>query len=139
MTNINEITEAVLGAAVHVHRRLGPGLLESPYRACLAAEMVKRGIRFRREVAIPVIYDDVRLDCGFRLDFLVEGQVVVELKAVKALDPIFTAQVLTYLKLGGYPLGLLINFNVKYLGEGAIRRLVSGYRGPLPRAPGVPR
>ncbi len=130
---INGITERVIGAAIEVHRRLGPGLLESAYQVCFAAELGKRGISFLREVSVPVVYDDVRLDSGYRLDFLVEGQVVVELKSVASLAPIFEAQVLTYLKLGGWTVGLLINFNVRYLGEGAVRRLVNGYTGPLPR------
>lgn len=135
MEDINRITGNVIGAAIEVHKALGPGLLESPYEACLAAEFDARRIGFRRQKEIPLVYGDVRIDCAYRVDFLVENKVVVELKAVKALDDVHTAQVLTYLKLGGYPVGLLINFNVKYLGEGAIRRLVSGYKGPLPRVP----
>ena len=130
--DINDITDRVLGAAVEVHRRLGPGLLESVYSACLAAEMTNRGLRFQREWALPVSYGELRLDCGYRLDFLVEGQVVVELKAEAALQPIDTAQLLTYLRLGGFPVGLLINFNSPYLGEGAVRRLVNRYQGAKP-------
>lgn len=140
MSEINELTGRVIGAAIEVHKRLGPGLLESAYQACLAAEMGKRGILFQRETNVPVYYDSLRLDSGYRLDFLVEDQVVLELKSASALEPVHTAQVLTYLKLGGWPVGLLINFNVRYLGEGAIRRLVRGYRGPIPRdVPRVPR
>jgi GxxExxY protein len=129
---INGITDRILGAAVEVHRRLGPGLLESAYAACLPVEMTKRDLRFEREFVLPVRYDQLTLDCGYRLDFLVERQVVLELKAESSLQPIHTAQLLTYLRLGGYPVGLLINFNTPYLGEGAIRRLVNGYRGPKP-------
>ena len=136
---INDLTERVIGAAIHVHRNLGPGLLESAYEACLAAELGARDIRFRRQVDIPITYRDVELASGYRLDFLVEERLVLELKSVRALEPIHTAQVLTYLKLGGYTIALLINFNVRYLGEGAIRRLVRDYQGPLPRIPRVPR
>jgi GxxExxY protein len=136
---VNEITDAILGAATRVHRKLGPGLLESPYKVCLGAELAKDGLRFEREVPVPVDYDGMRLDCGYRLDLLVERKVVVEVKSVAALDPIFVAQVLTYLRLGGFEAGLLINFNTKFLGPASIRRLVNGYSGPLPRVPRVPR
>ena len=94
--------------------------------------MSRRGLSFQRELALPVFYDESRVDCGYRLDFLVERQVVVELKADAALHPIHTAQLLTYLRLGGFPVGLLINFNAPYLGENAVRRLVNGYGGPKP-------
>lgn len=117
---------------MEVHRRLGPGLLESAYAACLAFEMSRGGLRFLREVPLAVIYDEVRIDCGYRLDFVVERQVVLELKADSALHPIHMAQLITYLRLGEYPLGLLINFNSQYLGEGAVRRVVNRYRGPKP-------
>lgn len=139
MNSINELTGAVLGAAVQVHKALGPGLLESAYETCLAAELADRGIPFRRQVPLPITYRDVQLESGYRLDLVIAERVVVEVKSVASLDPIFVAQVLTYLKLGGYEVGLLINFNVKYLGEGAIRRLVSGYAGVLPRVPRAPR
>ena len=129
---INRITSHTLAAAVEVHRQVGPGLLESTYQACLAAELRKRGIRFRREVEIPLVYDGMRLEVGYRLDFLVESQVVVEVKSARALEPVFTAQTLTYLRAGGYPVGLLINFNAPYLGNGAVRRLVNRYDGPRP-------
>ena len=135
---INEITDRVLGAAVEVHRRLGPGLLESVYRACLARELRKRGLRVAEEVRVPVVWDGAELDASYRIDLLVEDQVVVEVKAAKQLDPVFTAQTLTYLRVGGYRVGLLINFHVPYLGRGAIKRLVHGYDGPLPRGTNQP-
>ena len=135
----DDLTGRVIGAAIHVHKELGPGLLESAYEACLAAELGARGIRFQRQVDVPVVYRDVKLDSGYRLDFLVEQELVVEIKSVTRLDPIHTAQVLTYLKLGNYRLALLINFNVKYLREGSIRRLVRGYPDPLPRIQRIQR
>jgi GxxExxY protein len=122
-SGINLITERIIGAAIEVHRTLGPGLLESAYRTCLAAELEHLAMPFQREVAVPLLYRGLQLDCSYRLDFLVDGRVVVEVKAVTALDPIFTAQALTYLKLTGHPLALLINFNVPVLKQG-IRRLV---------------
>ena len=133
---INDITSEVLGAAVEVHRRVGPGLLESSYQECLAAELEKRDIQFQREVQIPLVYDGRQLETGYRLDFLVEDQVVVEVKAVQKLEPVFVAQTLTYMRVGGYPVGLLINFNVPYLGDGAIRRLVNRYEGLRPQEAG---
>lgn len=117
------LTGDVIGAAIEIHRHLGPGLLESAYCECLAYEFSKRGINFEREVSLPVRYKEVKLDCGYRLDFLVEEQVVVEVKSVEALGAIHQAQLLSYLKLGGHRLGLLINFNVPVLREG-IKRLV---------------
>jgi len=121
---LNPITEKIIGAAIAVHRELGPGLLESTYEACLAHELEHCGIEFDRQKALPVVYRGLKLDCGYRLDLLVEGQVVVELKAVDRLAPIHTAQVLSYLKLSGCRIGLLINFNVKLLKNG-IRRLAN--------------
>ena len=108
-----------------VHSKLGPGLLESAYEACLAHELSKAGLRFERQKPMPLIYDDVKLDVGYRLDLVVENLVVVDLKAVEALAPIFTAQMLTYLKLSGCKLGLIINFNVEHLRDG-IKRVVRG-------------
>ena len=96
-------------------------------------ELTKRERAVQRQVPIPIEIDGVRVDCGYRIDLLVEGCVVVELKAVSKLEGVHTAQTLTYMRLGGYPVGLLINFNVPYLGDGAIKRLVNGYDGPLPR------
>ncbi len=114
----NELTHAIIGAAIEVHRQLGPGLLESAYEECLAREFVLRGIAFERQKPAPVVYKDVKLECGYRMDFLVAGRIVVELKAVEALAPIHEAIVLTYLRLSGSELGLLINFNVPMLKDG---------------------
>ncbi len=122
---LNKITEAVIGAAIAVHRELGPGLLESTYEACLAYELADRGLAVERQKEVPVVYRGVHLDCGYRMDLLVEKEVVVELKAVERIEPIHEAQVLSYLKLSGRKLGLLINFNVQVLADG-IRRLVNG-------------
>ena len=122
---LNRITEAVIGAAIAVHRELGPGLLESTYEACLAYELVERGLAVERQKELPVTYRGVSLDCGYRIDLLVEKEVVVELKAVEGREPIHEAQLLSYLKLSGCKLGLLINFNVRVLTDG-IRRLANG-------------
>ena len=117
----NELTHAIIGAAIEVHRVLGPGLLESAYEECLARELSLRGLQFERQKPVPVVYKEVKLDCGYRLDFLVEGKVVIELKAVEALAPIHDAIVLTYLRLSGCRLGLLINFHVPVLKDGVRR------------------
>jgi len=120
------LTARIIGAAIEVHQTLGPGLLESAYEECLAHEMHLRGLAFMRQVPLPVAYKGVGLDCAYRLDFLVDNTVVIELKSVEALLPIHIAQVLTYLKLGNWKLGLLINFNVPLLKNG-VRRLVLNY------------
>ncbi len=121
----NKLTEAVIGAAIEVHRELGPGLLEAAYEVCLclAHELAARCLPFERQKPIPVAYKGLELDCGFRVDLLVDGLLIVELKAVERLSPVHEAQVLTYLKLTGCRLGLLLNFNVRLLKDG-IRRLV---------------
>jgi len=124
---VNEITEKVIGAAIEVHRVLGPGLLESAYEECLAKELDLVGIRYDREKPLPVIYKGVKLDCGYRIDFFVENQVVIELKSVDAITPIFVAQVLSYLRLLDRQVGLLINFNVPVLRDG-VRRVVNNYK-----------
>jgi GxxExxY protein len=124
---VNELTEKIIGAAIEVHKSLGPGLLESAYEVCLAHELSLAGISFDRQVPVPVIYKSVPLDCGYRLDFLVENAVVVELKTIESLQPIHEAQLLTYLKLGGWLIGLLINFNVPVLKKG-IKRMVNNLR-----------
>ena len=118
----NELSYAIIGACLEVHKVLGPGLLENTYQECLARELSLRGIPFEKEKPLPVEYKEVRVDCGYRLDFLVDGSVVVELKSIEAILPVHEAQVLTYLKLTGCKLGLLMNFNVAVLKEG-IRRL----------------
>ena len=119
------LTERVIGAALEVHRALGPGLLESTYELCLCLELSLRGIGFERQKAVAVEYKGVKLDCGYRVDLLVENQLVVELKAVEALTPINDAQLLTYLRLGGWSIGLIINFNVQLLKHGIRRRVLN--------------
>ncbi len=121
---LNAITQQVIGAAMEVHRALGPGLLESAYEACLVHELASRGLRVEPQKPMPVTYKGVHLDVGYRLDVLVEGKVILELKAVEQLLPIHEAQLLSYLRLSGCRLGLLINFNVPVLRQG-IRRLVN--------------
>ena len=123
---LNDITEAVIGAAIVVHKELGPGLLESAYEACLAYELAEKGLKIERQKGLPLRYRGVLLDCGYRLDLLVESQVVVEVKAVEKIELIHEAQLLSYLKLSKCPLGLLINFNVEVLKNG-IRRLVNRF------------
>lgn len=123
---LHGITEKIIGAAIDVHRALGPGLLESAYQACLAFELRRRGLQVIEEKALPVIYHEVRLDCGYRLDLLVEDSVIVELKSVDCLMPIHEAQLLSYLKLAHCRVGLLINFNEKLLRSG-IRRLANKF------------
>ena len=122
---LNGITEKIIGAAIQVHRVLGPGLLESAYEACLAFELGRRGLKVEQQKPLPLIYERVKLECGYRIDLLVEGLVVVEIKSVDALAPIHEAQVMSYLKLSGCKLALLINFNVRVLKDG-IRRFVNG-------------
>ncbi len=123
----NQLTHEIIGAAIEVHRVLGPGLLESAYEECLARELTLRNIKFERQKPLPVVYKDVKLDCGYRLDFLVEGRVVLELKAVESLAPIHEAIMLTYLRLSGCQIGLLINFHTQILKDG-IKRFVLNYR-----------
>ncbi len=130
---LNRITESIIGAAIDVHRALGPGLLESAYEACLAFEIVERGLKVEQQKPLPVVYREVKLDCGYRLDLLVEGSVIVEVKAVDHLMPVHQAQLLSYLKLSGCHVGLLINFNVKVLRDG-LRRVVNDFpESPRPQ------
>ena len=121
----NDISGKIIGAAIEVHKKLGPGLLESAYEECLCCEMQLRGIEFKRQVPLSLNYKGVDLDCGYRLDLLVEDKVIVELKSIEGLEPIHEAQMLTYLKLRNAWLGLIINFNVIMLKDG-VRRLVNG-------------
>jgi GxxExxY protein len=122
--NINEVSGSVVDAAIKVHTALGPGLLESTYEACLVYELRKRGRKVFSQVELPVVYEDVRLDVGYRIDVLVDDCIIVELKAVDKILPIHEAQLLSYLKLSGHKVGLLINFNVTRLKQG-IKRLVN--------------
>ena len=118
---INDVSGTIVDAAMKVHSALGPGLLESAYEACLLYELHKRGLKAERQVALPVTYEQVRIDVGYRLDLLVEDEVVVELKSVDEVNPIHKAQLLSYLKLSDKRLGLLINFNVQQLKDGVTR------------------
>lgn len=126
MKTINQITEIVIGRCIEIHSTLGPGLLESAYEECLCFELSQAGLSFERQKAIPVRYKNVKLDCGYRVDLLVENGVVLELKSVEKILPIHEAQLLTYLKLTEMTVGLIINFNVPVLKTG-IRRVVNGY------------
>lgn len=123
--NINQLTDAVIGSAIEIHRALGPGLLESTYEMCLCHELSLRQIPFERQKPIPVAYKAVKLDCGYRADLLVDGRLLVEIKSVDALAAIHEAQLLSYLKLGGWQVGLLINFNVQLLKSGIRRRVLN--------------
>jgi GxxExxY protein len=121
---VNQLTETVIGAAIDVHRALGPGLLESTYEMCLCHELTLREVPFERQRAIPVAYKGVKLDCGYRGDLLVDRILLVEVKSVEVLAPIHDAQLLTYLRLGGWKAALLINFNVRLLKQGIRRRVL---------------
>lgn len=118
------ISRRVIGAAIEVHRFLGPGLLESAYQTCLAHELGLRGLQFAHQVDLPVVFKGVTLDCGYRMDFVVEGQLVVEVKAVSMIHPVHQAQLLTYLKLGGYRVGLLLNFHAALMKDGILRAVL---------------
>jgi GxxExxY protein len=124
MLEENEITDKVIGAAIEVHRHLGPGLLESAYDECLCYELSRLGVKFERQVHLPIDYKGLHLDCAYRLDLVVEGLVIVEMKAIEELLPIHKAQVLTYLKASNRRVGLLINFNVPVLING-LKRMVN--------------
>jgi GxxExxY protein len=119
-----DLSEAIIGAAIEVHRTLSPGLLESSYAQCLARELELRQIEFLREVPLPVVYKGVKLDCGYRMDLVVAQKIVVEVKAIDKLAPIHEAQLITYLKLSGYRVGLLINFNSAVIRNSFIRRVL---------------
>ena len=120
---MNALTEQIIGAAMKVHSELGPGLLESAYQACLDFEMRKRGLRVIGQLELPVVYSGVRIDAGYRMDFLIEDQVVVELKTVERVLPVHRAQLLSYLKLSQKRVGLLINFHVERLRDGIVRMM----------------
>jgi len=122
-SSVNALSGKIIECAIAVHRALGPGLLESAYLACLAAELRHAGLRVDVGVKVPILYRGLKLNCGYKLDLLVEGTVVVELKAVAAILPVHEAQLVTYLKLAGKPLGLLLNFNVPMLKDGIVRKI----------------
>ena len=122
----NEISQKIIGAAIEVHKQLGPGLLESTYETCLAYELKQLGLDFKQQIALPVVYKEVKLDAGYRIDLLIENKVIVEIKSVEALADIHTAQLLTYLKLKDLKLGLLINFNSVRVVDG-LKRILNGY------------
>jgi GxxExxY protein len=124
-----DLTQEIIGAAIKVHRKLGPGLLESAYEACLAYEIEKLGLRVERQKTVPLVYETVKLDCGFRADLVVESRVVVETKCKESLHPVDEAQLLSHLRLLNIPVGLLINFHVVLLKDG-IRRMVNNYVEP---------
>jgi GxxExxY protein len=122
--DLDTTTERIIGAAIEVHKVLGPGLMESAYEECLCRELALRGIGVERQLQLPVEYKGVRLDCGYRIDLLVERSVVVEIKSLPSIERIHDAELLTYLRLGGWKLGLLINFNVAILKDGIRRRIL---------------
>ncbi len=124
MENINELTFKIIGCAYKVHSKLGPGLLESTYEHCYAQELFLNDVKFDRQLALPVIYENSKLDVGYRIDLLVEDRIIIELKSVEQIIPIHKAQLLTYMKLSGKQLGLLINFNVVSLKDGITRMIL---------------
>jgi GxxExxY protein len=124
---LNAITQSIIGAAIEVHRELGPGLLEQVYEACLTFELLGRGLLLERQKALPLAYKGQRLDFSYRVDLLVEGVVVVEVKAIEKLEPVHSAQLLSYLRFASCPVGLLFNFNVKWLTEHGLKRVVNGF------------
>ena len=125
--SFDEITEAIIGSAINVHRELGPGLLESAYEACMVYDLGQAGLKVEQQKPLPILYQGVRLDCGYRLDLIVEDEIIVEIKAIEKLLPIHKAQLLSYLRLSDRKVGLLINFNVEVLKEG-IQRVVNGFQ-----------
>ena len=133
---LNKLTETIISAAITVHRTLGPGLLESAYEACMVYELAQAGMKIEQQKPLPIVYQDVKLDCGYRLDLMIEGEVIVEIKSTEKLLPIHQAQLLSYLKLSECKVGLLINFNVKVLKDG-VKRVVNNFpdsqRTPLTR------
>ena len=120
---LEKVASQIVDAAIAVHRELGPGLLESAYQGCLEYELLSRGLRVVREVSMPVVYRNVTIDCGYRLDLVVEDSIIIEIKSVDGLAPIHTAQLLTYLKLSGLKLGFLMNFNVQLMKDG-LKRII---------------
>lgn len=121
----NDLTNKIIGCAIEVHKTLGPGLLESAYKECLFYKLNQEGFYVEKEKPMPLVFEDVKLECGYRIDLLVEHKIVIEIKSVEALNEVHLAQTLTYIKLGNYKLGLLINFNVALLKHG-IKRVING-------------
>jgi GxxExxY protein len=121
---VNELTEKIIGCAIEVHRTLGPGLLESAYQQCLFYELREQGIWVEKEISLPIIYKEIKIDHGYRIDLLVENRIVIELKTVEKFTDVHTAQILTYMRLGEYSTGLLINFNTKLLKDGLKRFVI---------------
>ena len=119
--DINELSSKIIGAAIEVHKALGPGLLESAYEECLSHELKIIGLSFERQKPLPLVYKNTILDCGYRLDLVVENSIILELKSCDSIEPIHKAQLLTYLKISGFNLGLLLNFNVTFMRDGIIR------------------
>jgi len=126
---LNPLTEMIIGAALEVHHELGPGLLENAYEACFAVELSARGLNIERQKALPVTYKNQRVDCGYRLDFVVERSVIVEIKAVERLERVHSVQLLSYLRFAGCPLGLLFNFHAGFLTHDGLKRVVNGFSG----------
>ena len=123
---LNALTESIISAALEVHRELGPGLLENAHEACLAFELLNRGLSLERQKALPVVYKNQRVDCGYRLDLVVEGVVIVEVKAVERLERVHSVQLLSYLKFAKCPVGLLFNFHAGFLTRDGLKRVVNG-------------
>ncbi|MCK5186513.1 MAG: GxxExxY protein [Deltaproteobacteria bacterium] len=123
---LNKITETIIGVAINIHRALGPGLLESAYEVCMVYDLVKAGLKVEQQKPLPIVYRGVKLECGYRLDLMIENEVIVEIKSVEKLLPIHQAQLMSYLKLSDCRVGLLINFNVKILKNG-IKRVVNNF------------
>jgi GxxExxY protein len=124
---LNTLTELIIGAALDVHRELGPGLLEQSYEACLTFELLQRGLSIERQKPLPVVYKNQRLDCGYRIDLLVEGAVIVEVKAIERFERVHMAQLMSYLKFGDCRVGLLMNFNVALLSKDGLKRVVNAF------------
>jgi len=124
---LNALTEQIIGAAIEVHRVLGPGLLESAYESCLYHELIKRALKVDRQKPLPLVYESVRLDCAYRMDLVVEDAVIVEIKSVAKLDRVHEAQIVSYLRISKLRVGLVLNFNAKVLAQGGVMRKVNGF------------
>jgi GxxExxY protein len=124
---LNVLTEVIIGAAIDVHREIGPGMLESAYEACLAFELLRRNLNIERQKPLPLTYQGQRVDCGYRIDLVVEGAVIVEIKSIQKLERVHAAQLLSYLRFAGCPVGLLVNFNVEWLTRHGIKRVVHNF------------